>query len=73
MLNVILSDGMTGSASMFLPFKELNLKFIIYDGVSLCWLGKPYAISQDDTNVIIFQANRRKKENIFLSKIQCNS
>ena len=35
-LNTIVSGGMTNSASILLFFRESNLKFVIYDLVSLC-------------------------------------
>ena len=44
-LNAIWLGGTTSRASMFLFFRQLNLKFVIYDGVSLCWPGKPLVIS----------------------------
>ena len=55
MLNAIVSGCTTSSAPVFLFFRELSLKFVIYDVVSLSWPGKPIVIPHDDTNVNIFQ------------------
>ena len=60
-LNAIMLCGL---ARIFIFFRELTLKLVIYDLVSLSWSGKHLVISHD-TNVSIFQANRRK--NIFIS------
>ena len=57
-----MSGCTTSSALVFLFFRELNFKFVIYDAVSLSWAGKPIVIPYDDTNVNIFQ-----KKNIFFS------
>ena len=54
-------------ARIFIFFRELTLKLVIYDVVSLSWSGKHLVISHD-TNVSIFQANRRKKH-IYLTQI----
>ena len=44
-LNAIVSGGTSSTASVFLFFRQLNLDFIIYDVVSLCWPRKPLVIS----------------------------
>ena len=59
-LNAIVSGSMTNLALIFLTFRYLNLRFVNDDVVSLHSPRKPL-ISQDDTNVIIFQVNKRKK------------
>ena len=59
-LNAIVSGGTTSTASVFLFFRELNLKFVIYDVVSTGWSWKHLVISHDDPNVIIFQAKRSR-------------
>ena len=59
-LNKSALGSTTSSARMFLFFRQLNLRFFIYDKVSLCWPEKRLVISHNGTNVIIFQANRRK-------------
>ena len=59
-LNAVVSCSTTNSALIFLLFRDLNLKLVIYDVVPLYWPRKPL-ISQDNTNAIIFQANKRKK------------
>ena len=59
-LNAILSGVTTSAASIFVFFRQSNQKFVIYNVVSLCWSGKPLAISLNDPNVFIFMANRSK-------------
>ena len=58
-LNAILSGGTISRASVFLFFRQLNLKFVIYDAVSLCWPGKPSVISHFP--------DKQKQEYIFFS------
>ena len=62
-LNAVVSCSTINSALIFLLFRDLNLKLVIYDVVSLYSLRKPL-ISQDNTNAIILQANK-KKQHIF--------
>ena len=50
------------SPQLFLFYRESNLKFVIYDVVSLSWAEKPLVISHDDANVIISKANKQKKK-----------
>ena len=52
---------------MFLFFRQLNLKFAIYDVVSFYWPCKHLVTSHNDPNVIIFQANRSRNTYFFLS------
>ena len=52
---------------MFLFFRQLNLKFVIYDVVSFYWPWKHLVTSHNDPNIIIFQANRSRNTYFFLS------
>ena len=53
----------TINSALLLFFQRVNPKFVIYDIFSLSQPGKPLIISQNDTNVIFFQAHRgRNKE-----------
>ena len=36
-LNAIVSGGTTSTAPVFLFFRQLSLKIVIYDVFSLCW------------------------------------
>ena len=57
-LNAIVSGGTASTVSVFLFFRQLKLKFVIYDVVPLCWPGKPLVIShffmQIEVGIYIF-------------------
>ena len=60
-INVTLSGGTTSTASVFLFFGQLNLKFVIYDVIVLCWPEKslvtPHFSSKQKQDYIFFSAN----------------
>ena len=66
-LNAIVLGGMTSTASVFLFFRQLNIKFVIYDVVSLCWPWKHIIFSHNDPSVIVSQANRSRNTYFSLS------
>ena len=57
-LNAIVSGGMASTVSVFLFFRQMKLKFVIYDVVPLCWPGQPLVIShffmQTEGGIYIF-------------------
>ena len=62
-LNAIVSGGTTSTASVF---RQVTLKFVIYDVVSFCWRRKRLVISHHDPN---FPGKESRNTYFFLSML----